>query len=141
MAVAGSLVGNGAVQVLQNFDEFCAQSGGHAGHKGIMQPLLPGHQGLDNTQSGLQLAQVGDLHAGNRVVAGQRVSGFGEGHSLALAVLRNRIIDGGFGQAVNGIVTAKNSIKKCHGISSYCSSRSKIALIFRISSIAVGLQS
>ena len=47
------------------------------------------------------------------------------------------------GAGVVIIVAAKNSFKKCHGISSYVhsSSRSRISLIRRISSIAVGLKS
>ena len=141
MAVAGSLVGSGSADVLQGLDELGAQSGSHAGHEGVVQPVLPGHEGLNHIQSGLHLRQGGDLHAGNSIVAGQSVSGLREGDSLALAVLGDCVIHGGYGEAVNGIVTAKNSIEKCHGFSSYRSSRSNIALIFRISSMAVGLKS
>ena len=50
---------------------------------------LAGHHGLDGRPIAcLQLAEGGDLHAGDAVVAGQAVSGAGEGHGLAFAVQR-----------------------------------------------------
>ena len=111
MAVAGQLVGRSAVDVLQNLDELGAQGGGHAGHKGVVQTVVPGHEGLHHTQSGLQFAQGAHLHAGDGVVAGQAVGGVGEGHGLRLAVLGNGIVNGGFSEAVYGIVAAENSFK------------------------------
>ena len=106
MAVAGSGVGLRTVDVLQNLDELGTQSGGDAGHEGVMQTLLPGHQGLHHTQSLLQLAQGLNLHT-----AGKAVGGAGEGNGLALTVLCNGVVDCGLGQAVNRIVAAKNSFK------------------------------
>ena len=120
MAVAGSGVGLRTIDVLQNFDELGAQSGGDAGHKGIVEPVLPGHQGLYHTQGLLQLAQGLNLHTGHAVVAGKAVGGAGEGNGMVFAVLCNGALDCGLGQAVNRIVAAKNSFKKCHGFSSYC---------------------
>ena len=111
MAIAGGLIRGGPVDVLQHLDELGAQGSGHAGHKGVVEPVVPGHQALHNSQSGLQLTQRRDLGAGDGVVAGQRVSSVGEGHGLALAVLGNGIVNGSFGEAVNGVVAAKYSFK------------------------------
>ena len=141
VAALGSLVGSCAMDVLQSFQELCAQSGSDAGFKSVVQTVVPSHLGLDGSHSGLHLAQGGDLFAGNCVVAGQAVGGVGEGHGLALAVLGDGFVNGGYGTVVVVVVTAENSFKKCHGFSSYFSSRSRIALMFRISSIAVGLKS
>ena len=118
MAIAGSLIGSGVADVLQNLDELCAQGSGNAGHEGIMQPVVAGHEGLDNAQSLFQLTQILHLHAGHAVVAGQRICSVGEGYGLCFAVLRNGVVYGCFGQAVNSIIAAKNSFKKCHGFSS-----------------------
>jgi len=111
MAVAGSLVGRSAVQILQNLNELSAQGSGHAGHKGVVQPGGPGHEGLHHAQSGLQLAQGAHLHAGDGIVAGQGIGGVGEGHSLAFAILGNGAVDGGFSEAVYSVVAAEHSFK------------------------------
>ena len=111
MAVAGSLVGSVIADVLQNLDEFCAQSGGNAGHEGIVQAVVAGHQALDNAQGFLQLTQGLDLDAGDAVVAGQGISGAGEGHGLALTVLCDGIVDSCLGEAVDSVVAAENSFK------------------------------
>ena len=111
MAVAGSLVGSVIADVLQNLDEFCAQSGGNAGHEGIVQAVVAGHQALDNAQGFLQLTQGLDLDASDAVVAGQGICGAGEGHGLALTVLCDGIVDSCLGQAVDSVVAAENSFK------------------------------
>ena len=111
MAVAGRLVGGVVADVLQNLDEFRAQGGGNAGHERVVQAVVAGHQGLDNTQSFLQLAQGFHLYAGDAVVAGQGISGAGEGYGLALTVLCNGVVDSCLGQTVDSIVAAENSFK------------------------------
>ena len=118
MAQLGLGIGSGPVDVLQGFQELGAQGGGDAGLKGVVQPVVPGHLGLDGGHGGFHFAQVGDLLAGHCVVAGQAVSGVGEGHALALAVLGDGVINGGDGTVVVVVVTAKNSVKKCHSFSS-----------------------
>ena len=118
MAVAGGLVGGIVADVLQHFNELGAQSGCDAGHKGIVQAVVAGHQALDNAQGFLQLTQGLDLDAGDAVVAGQAVSGAGERNRLALAVGGDGLINGGYSTGVVVVVAAKNSFKKCHGISS-----------------------
>ena len=97
----GLLIGGRAVDVLQRLQELRAQGGGDAGLEGIVQPVVGG-----------------DLFAGHCVVAGQAVSGVGEGHAFALAVLGDGAINGGYGTVVIVVVTAKNSVKKCHSFSS-----------------------
>ena len=111
MAVAGSLVGSGAVYVLQDLDELGAQGGGNAGHKGVVQPGSPGHEGLHHAQGGLQLAQGAHLHTGDGIVAGKGIGSVGEGHSLAFAILGNGAVDGGFGEAIYSVVAAEHSFK------------------------------
>ena len=118
VAQQGLLVGGRAVDVLQRLQELRAQGGGDAGLEGIVQPVVAGHLGLDGSHGGLHLAQGGDLFAGHCVVAGQAVSGVGEGHAFALAVLGDGAINGGYGTVVIVVVTAKNSVKKCHSFSS-----------------------
>ena len=116
----GLSVGLSTVQVLQNFQELCAQSGSDTAVENVLQTLVAGHHGLNIIfQSSLQLAQVVDLLAGDGVVAGQVVCGAGECNRLALAVLGDSGINGGYGTSIVVVVTAKNSIKKCHGFSSY----------------------
>ena len=111
MTVAGSLVGGVVADVLQDLNKLRAQGGSHAGHEGIVQAVVAGHQGLDHAQSLFQLAQGLDLHTGDAVVAGQGISSAGEGHGLALTVLCDGVVDGCFGQAVDSIVAAENSFK------------------------------
>jgi len=83
-----------------------------------METVVAGHLGLDGVHGGLHLTQSGDLHAGDAVVAGQAVSGAGERNRLALAVGGDGLINGGYSTGVVVVVAAKNSFKKCHGISS-----------------------
>ena len=111
VAVAGQLIGRGAVEILQDLDELGAQCGGHAGHEGVVQAGVAGHERLDDAESLLQLAEGADLRAGDGVVAGQGVGSVGEGHGLAFAVLGDGIVNGGLGQAVNGIVAAEYTFK------------------------------
>lgn len=66
---------------------------------------------LTTPESLLQLAEGADLRAGDGVVAGQGVGSVGEGHGLAFAVLGDGIVNGGLGQAVNGIVAAEYTFK------------------------------
>ena len=118
VAQLGLGIGGGPADVLQGFQELGAQGGGDAGFKGVVEPVVPGHLGLDGVHGGLHLTQSGDLLAGHCVVAGQAVSSVGEGHALALAVLGDGVINGGDGTLVVVVVTAKNSVKKCHSFSS-----------------------
>ena len=111
VAVAGQLIGRCAVEVLQDLDELGAQCGGYAGHEGVVQAGIAGHERLDDAESLLQLAEGADLRAGDGVVAGQGVGSVGEGHGLAFAVLGDGIVNGGLGQAVNGIVAAEYTFK------------------------------
>ena len=144
MAHLGLGIGLSAVQVLQSLQELGAQSGSDAAVEGVLQTVVAGHHALDGTlQGGLHFAQGGDLHAGNAVVAGEAVGSVGESHCTALAVGGDGLVDGGYGTLIVVVVAAEYSFKKCHGISSYVhsSSRSRISLIRRISSIAVGLKS
>ena len=107
-----------AVQVLQRFQKLGAQSGCNAAFKGVVEAVVAGHLGLDGVHGGLHLTQSGDLHAGDAVVTGQAVSGAGERYRLAFAVSSDGLINGGYSTGVVVVVAAKNSFKKCHGISS-----------------------
>ena len=107
-----------AVQVFQRFQELGAQGGRNAAFKGVVEAVVAGHLGLDGVHGGLHLTQSGDLHAGDAVVTGQAVSGAGERYRLALAVGGDGLINGGYSTGVVVVVAAKNSFKKCHGISS-----------------------
>ena len=111
-------VGSGAVNVLQRFQKFGAQGGRNTGVKAVLQPVSVGAHGLDGRHGGLHFAEIGDLLAGNGVVAGEAVSGVGEGHGFALAVSGNCFVDGGDGTGIVVVAASEDSVKKCHSISS-----------------------
>ena len=111
VSIAGLLIGIRAVNVLGSLNKLRAQSGGNTGHEHIVQLVLSGHQGLYHAQSLFQLFQVGNFGSCYCVVAGKAVSSVGEAYRFLFAVLLDRLVNDAFGQAVNGIISAKNSLK------------------------------
>ena len=89
------------MQILQHFQEFCAQGGSNAAVEGILQAEVTGHHGLDVIDQGsLQLAQVVDLFAGDAVVAGQIICSVGESNRLGFTVGGDGLIDRGNGTLI-----------------------------------------
>ena len=111
MAAAGLFVRSFVVDIFQDFDELCAECRSHAAHERVVQSFFPGHQGLYYAQGLFQFSQVGHLRSGHCVVAGKAVGGVRESYGLVCAVLRNCVVDGSLGQAIDCVVTAEYSVK------------------------------
>lgn len=108
-----------AVQVLQRSRNSAHRADAMPLSKASGRRVVAGHLGLEGVHGAAFISpRVVIFTPVTPVVAGQAVSGAGERNRLALAVGGDGLINGGYSTGVVVVVAAKNSFKKCHGISS-----------------------